>query len=90
MNMIVPCPTVAIMYSYALDSGSIFKSAAVFTSYALGTAIALAGVIYAIYKVSNAMRTLNRPWLEPLIMRIAGVMTITFGIYSYMADAGLL
>ena len=87
MNMIVPCPTVAIMYSYALDSGDAFKSTAVFASYALGTAIALAGVIYAIYKVANAMRALNRPWLEPLIMRVAGVLTAAFGIYSYMADA---
>lgn len=87
MNMIVPCPTVAIMYSYALDSGDAFKSTAVFASYALGTAIALAGVIYAIYKVANAMRALNRPWLEPLIMRVAGVLTAAFGVYSYMADA---
>ncbi|UZP67130.1 sulfite exporter TauE/SafE family protein [Desulfovibrio mangrovi] len=90
MNMIVPCPTVAIMYSYALDSGDAFKSTAVFASYALGTAIALAAVIYAIYKVANAMRALERPWLEPLIMRVAGLLTAAFGVYSYLVDAGYL
>jgi len=90
MNMIVPCPTVAIMYSYALDSGDIFNSTMVFASYALGTAIALAAVIYAIYKVTNMMRTLNQDWIEPLVMRTAGIMTIAFGIYSYMQDNGML
>ncbi len=90
MNMIVPCPTLAIMYTYAIDSSSIFKATAVFASYAVGTAIALAGVIFAIYKVANAMRTLNQPWLEPLIMRVAGLMTIAFGVYNYLADTGYL
>ena len=82
-NMIVPCPTVAIMYSYALDSGSVFKGTAVFASYAIGTGIALSAVIYAIYKVVGLVRTLKQEWVEPLVMRTAGIMTIAFGIYSY-------
>ncbi|SDK56047.1 nickel/cobalt exporter [Maridesulfovibrio ferrireducens] len=82
-NMVVPCPTVAIMYSYALDSGSVLKGTAVFASYALGTAIALSVVIYAIYKAAGFVRTLEQGWVEPLVMRTAGVMTIAFGIYSY-------
>ncbi|SMF35473.1 sulfite exporter TauE/SafE family protein [Desulfovibrio gilichinskyi] len=82
-NMLVPCPTVAIMYSYALDSGSVFKGTAVFASYAIGTGIALSAVIYAIYKAAGFIRTLEQGWVEPLVMRTAGVMTIAFGIYSY-------
>lgn len=83
VNMIVPCPTVAIMYKYALDSGSIFKGTAVFASYAIGTAVALATVIYAIYKAASFVRTLEQSWVEPLVMRTAGAMTIAFAIYSY-------
>jgi len=81
--MIVPCPTVAIMYKYALDSGSIGASTAVFASYALGTGLSLAVVIFAIYKVTTMMRTLRRPWVEPLIMRTAGALTVFFGVFSY-------
>lgn len=86
VNMIVPCPTVAIMYSYAIDSASVWRSVAVFGSYAFGTGVALAAVIFAIYKVSELMRRLQQPWIEPLIMRTAGVMTIGFGLYSLYAD----
>lgn len=86
VNMIVPCPTVAIMYSYALDSGSAFKSVSVFASYALGTAIALAGVIYAIYKVTGLIRKLQKSWIEPAIMRTVGVLTIFFGGYTLYLD----
>ncbi len=82
MNMIVPCPTVAIMYSYALDSGSVLKGTLAFASYALGTAIALGGVIYAIYKAASFVRTLEQDWIEPMVMRTAGVMTIAFAGYS--------
>jgi len=86
VNMIVPCPTVAIMYSYALESGNATQSVAVFASYALGTAIALAGVIFAIYKVTGLIRKLQMPWIEPAIMRTAGVLTIIFGIYTLYLD----
>ncbi|BCS88765.1 sulfite exporter TauE/SafE family protein [Pseudodesulfovibrio sediminis] len=82
INMIVPCPTVAIMYTYALDSGSVFKGTMVFASYALGTAIALAGVIYAIYKATSFVRALKQEWIEPMVMRTAGALTIAFGAYS--------
>ena len=84
VNMIVPCPTVAIMYKYALDSGSVFKGTAVFGSYALGTGVALAAVIYAIYRAAAFVRTLEQDWVEPLVMRTAGLMTICFAIYSYV------
>jgi nickel/cobalt exporter len=86
VNMIVPCPTVAIMYSYALESGSAFRSMAVFGIYALSTGVALAGVIYAIFKVAGIMRRLQRPWVEPAIMRTAGLLTVAFGTYTLYGD----
>ncbi|WP_290923327.1 sulfite exporter TauE/SafE family protein [Halodesulfovibrio sp.] len=90
LNMIVPCPTVAIMYSYGLDSGSILKSTLVFLSYALGTGLTLSAVIFAIYKATNALNALNKPWIEPLVMRTAGVLTIVFAVYSYLADTNMI
>ncbi|WP_147819219.1 sulfite exporter TauE/SafE family protein [Salidesulfovibrio onnuriiensis] len=86
VNMIVPCPTVAIMYSYALESGSAAKSVAVFGIYALGTGVALGGVIYAIFKVTSLIRRMQQSWIEPAVMRTVGVMTIAFGVYSLYGD----
>ncbi|QGY38701.1 sulfite exporter TauE/SafE family protein [Pseudodesulfovibrio cashew] len=86
VNMIVPCPTVAIMYSYALESGSALRAVSVFASYALGTGVALAGVIFAIYKVTGLIRDLSKPWIEPLVMRTAGVLTVGFGVYTLYLD----
>jgi len=85
VNMIVPCPTAAIMYSYALRSGDPWASTVVFGAYALGTAAALSGVIWAIYRTTNALRALDRPWIEPLVMRATGVLVIAFAVYSLWA-----
>jgi len=82
VNMIVPCPTVALMYTYALDSGSVLKGTAVFGIYAVSTGLTLAAIIFAIYKAAGLMRALTRDWIEPLVMRAAGIMTIAFGAYS--------
>lgn len=90
LNMIVPCPTVAIMYTYGLDSGNILKSTLVFLSYAVGTGLTLSAVIFAIYKATNALNALNKPWIEPLVMRTAGVLTIVFAVYSYLADTSMI
>ena len=90
LNMIVPCPTVAIMYTYGLDSGNILKSTLVFLSYAVGTGLTLSAVIFAIYKATNALNALNKPWIEPLVMRTAGVLTIVFAVYSYLADTNMI
>ena len=73
LNMIVPCPTVAIMYSYGLDSADPLRATLVFGAYALGTAVALSGVIWAIHRTTSAARTLQKPWVEPLIMRTIGI-----------------
>lgn len=82
VNMIIPCPTVAIMYGYALDSGSALKATAVFGIYALATAVAVAGVIYAIFHVARLLERLAQDWVETALMRSAGVVTILFAGYS--------
>ncbi len=86
VNMIIPCPTVAIMYGYALDSGSALKATAIFAIYALTTAIAVGGVIYAIFRVARRLEKLSQDWVESALMRSAGVITIIFAGYSLYSN----
>lgn len=87
VNMIIPCPTAAIMFKYAIESGDPIQSAAVFTSYAIGTAIAVGAVIWGLFKASGWLRGLEKPWLENAIMRTAGVLIAMVGVYSIVAGA---
>lgn len=89
VNMIVPCPTLAAMYSYALDSESPVASCLVFSGYAVTTAIAVSVVIFAIYKASSLARSLSQGWIEKAVMRVIGVLTVVFGLYSLYADLGV-
>lgn len=82
LNMIIPCPTVAIMFKYALDSASAWKATVIFGVYAIGTAIAVGGVIYAIFRVTKILEKLSQSWVESTLMRSAGVITIIFASYS--------
>lgn len=84
INMIIPCPTVAIMYKYAMDSASYTKATAIFGVYAVATAIAVGGVIFAIYKTTNALYALQKEWIESVIMRTAGLVTLIFGIWTLL------
>lgn len=86
VNMIIPCPTVAIMYGYALDSGSALKATAIFAIYALTTAIAVGGVIYAIFRVARRLEKLSQDWVEGALMRSAGLITIIFAGFSLYAN----
>jgi len=82
VNMIIPCPTVAIMYSFALESGSYVKSTIVFAIYAFSTCLAVGAVIYGIYRITSLVRTLSQDWIEGAIMRAIGALTVFFGAYS--------
>jgi len=82
VNMVVPCPTAAVMYGYAIKSGSALSATLVFGVYALATAIAVGGVIYLIYRVTTLAGTMQKEWIEPLIMRSAGVIIIIFSVYG--------
>jgi len=82
VNMIIPCPTVAIMYKYALDSADVRKATVIFGVYAISTAVAVALVIYAIYRVARILERLSRDRVENTLMRTAGVVTILFAGFS--------
>lgn len=82
INMIIPCPTAAVMYSYALNSGSVAAATIVFGTYATSTAIAVGAVIYLIFKATSMANNLKKEWIEPLIMRLAGVVIIVFSGYG--------
>jgi nickel/cobalt transporter (NicO) family protein len=81
-NMIIPCPTVAIMYKYALDSADVWKATVIFGAYALSTAVAVGGVIFAIYRVARILEKLSQDWVENTLVRTAGFVTILFASYS--------
>ena len=81
-NMIVPCPTAAVMYGYALNSGNTVAATLVFGTYAVSTAIAVSGVIFLIYKITGAASSLQKRWVEPLIMRLAGFIIVVFSGYG--------
>ena len=87
INMIIPCPTVAIMYSFALESGSYAKATTVFAIYAFSTSLAVGAVIYGIFRVTSLVRTLSQDWIEGAIMRTIGVLTVFFGAYSMYLSA---
>lgn len=87
VNMIVPCPTAAIMYGYALNAGSAFTATLVFGTYAISTAIAVGGVIYLIFKATSMANSLQKEWVEPLIMRLSGAVIVLFSVYGMYQTA---
>lgn len=82
VNMIVPCPTAAIMYKYAIESADPAASAAVFGSYAVGTALSVGAVIFGLWKAAGWLRGLQRPGLESAVMRAAGLVIALMGAYA--------
>lgn len=82
VNMIVPCPTAAIMYGYALNAGSALTATIVFGTYAVSTAIAVGGVVFLIFKATSMANSLQKDWVEPLIMRLSGAIIVIFSIYG--------
>ncbi|BBD08566.1 sulfite exporter TauE/SafE family protein [Desulfovibrio ferrophilus] len=87
VNMIIPCPTAAIMFKYSIESGDPTTSAMVFGSYAIGTALSVGLVIAGLYKAASWMRGLEKPWLESAIMRGAGALIVIVGVYSLPTGA---
>lgn len=82
INMIIPCPTAAIMYGYALNSGNAMSATIVFGTYAFSTAIGVGGVIFLIFKATKMASSLQKEWVEPLIMRLAGLVIVVFSGYG--------
>ncbi|WP_456430929.1 urease accessory protein UreH domain-containing protein [Thermosulfuriphilus sp.] len=84
INMIIPCPTAAVMYSYAINSADALRSSLIFGTYALGTAVSLSLVIFALYKLGQMVLKLARKELETIFLRLTGLITASFGIYSLL------
>lgn len=82
VNMIVPCPTAAVMYTYALNAGNAWNATVVFGTYALSTAMAVGAVIYLIFRATRMAHSLQKDWVEPVVMRLAGVIIIVFSGYG--------
>lgn len=82
VNMIIPCPTAAVMYTYALNAGSVWAATIVFGTYAASTALAVGAVIYLIFRATKMAHSLQKDWVEPFIMRFAGVIIIVFSGYG--------
>ena len=82
VNMIIPSPMAAVMYGFALNAESALASTLVFCSYALSSAFAVSFIIILISKVARMTISLQRDWIEPLLMRIAGVLTVLFSLYG--------
>lgn len=79
VNMILPCPTAAVMYSYALNSGDWRDGALVFATYAAATALSVSAVVWGLFRTANLARRLDRPWIESAILRTSGLVTSVFG-----------
>ena len=82
INMIVPCPTAAIMYGYALNAGSAVTATLVFGTYAVSTAISVGGVIFLIFTATTMASSLQKEWVEPLVMRLSGLVIVLFSVYG--------
>ncbi|RMF92494.1 MAG: sulfite exporter TauE/SafE family protein [Candidatus Schekmanbacteria bacterium] len=90
INMILPCPTASIMYTYALVSKSIITGTTIFLSYALATSLVLFIISYLIGKTTKFFRNLSDEKYEMLINRISGLLIIGFGIYMIFTESKLL
>jgi nickel/cobalt exporter len=84
INMIVPCPTSAVMYSYALIARSIWKGTAIFFAYAIATTIVLMCMAFLLVKATQLMKKFGQEKNEILITRISGVLIAAFGVYMVL------
>lgn len=89
-NMILPCPTASIMYTYALISKSIITGTLIFLTYAVATSVVLFVISYSIGKTTGFFKNLNQGKYEILINRISGLLIIAFGIYMVVTESKLL
>ena len=82
VNMIIPCPTLSLMYGYGLNAKSAVTAMAVFGAYAVTTGLAVSAVIFAIYKISELVHKMHSHRMENWLMRSTGALTVAFGVLS--------
>ena len=86
VNMIIPCPTASVMYSYALVAKSIPVATIIFLAYALSTSLVLLIITYFLGKASIFFKKLGQEKYEVLITRISGILIALFGVYMIASE----
>jgi len=84
VNMIVPCPISAVMYTYALIARSFWYGTAIFFAYAVATTIVLMFMAFLLVKASQLMKRFGSEKNEILITRISGALIAAFGVYMVL------
>jgi len=87
INMIIPCPTAAVMYTYALVAKSVPVGTTIFLAYALTTSLVLLIVTYSLGKATLFFKKLGQEKYEVLITRISGVFIAGFGLYMIIVES---
>ncbi|MGL1930771.1 MAG: sulfite exporter TauE/SafE family protein [Desulfotalea sp.] len=80
--MIIPCPTTAIMYGYALNAGNPISATMVFATYALATSISVGIIIFMLFKLTDLAHKLKKDWIEPVTLKLSGLIIVIFSIYN--------
>ncbi|KPJ57023.1 MAG: hypothetical protein AMJ42_04815 [Deltaproteobacteria bacterium DG_8] len=84
VNMIVPCPTAAVMYTYAIVARDAWQGAAIFIAYAIATTIVLLIITYFLAKASLFLKKMGQERVEVLITRLSGILIAAFGIFMVL------
>ncbi len=87
INMIIPCPTAGVMYTYALVSKSIAVGTIIFLAYALATSLVLFIVTYFLGKTTMFFRKLGQEKYEVMLTRISGALIAAFGVYMVFVES---
>jgi nickel/cobalt exporter len=87
VNMIIPCPTAGVMYTYALVSKSIPVGTTIFLGYALATSLVLLIITYSLGKATLFFKKLGQEKYEVLLTRISGALIAAFGIYMVIVES---
>ena len=87
INMVIPCPTAAVMYTYALVAKSVPVGTTIFLAYALTTSLVLLIVTYSLGKATLFFKKLGQEKYEVLITRISGVFIAGFGLYMIIVES---
>ena len=87
INMIIPCPTAAVMYTYALVAKSIPVGTTIFLAYALATSLVLLIITYFLGKATLFFKKLGQEKYEVLITRISGALIAGFGVYMVIVES---
>ena len=87
INMIIPCPTAAVMYTYALVAKSVPVGTTIFLAYALATSFVLLIITYSLGKATLFFKKLGQEKYEVLITRISGAFIAGFGVYMIIVES---